>query len=165
MSLFQKEIQIDSKPRGFNLITNDILSKVEEIKEYRIGIMHLFIKHRSASLTINENADSTVREDMESYFNKFVPENEPYYKHTFEGSDEKDANIKLVNEINELKKLHFKGILTNEGFKKAKDTIDNNLAFVEPTTSKIIRLLQKRKSLVLGSAFILTLLVILSNLL
>ena len=94
MSWFQTEIQIDSKPRGFNLVTNEVLSKVEEIKEYRVGVIHLFIKHTSASLTINENADSTVRDDLESHFNVMVPENQSYYKHTFEGSDDMPAHIK-----------------------------------------------------------------------
>ena len=93
MSLYQKEITISGKSRGFNLITDEILSKID-ISDYKVGVLHLHIMHTSASLTINENADSTVREDMESYFNKFVPENEPYYKHTFEGSDDMPAHIK-----------------------------------------------------------------------
>ncbi len=93
MSWYQKEITISGKSRGFNLITDEILSKID-ISDYKVGVLHLHIMHTSASLTINENADSTVREDMESYFNKFVPENEPYYKHTFEGSDDMPAHIK-----------------------------------------------------------------------
>tara|TARA_Y100001960_G_scaffold252717_1_gene269925 strand:+ start:99 stop:524 length:426 start_codon:yes stop_codon:yes gene_type:complete len=93
MSWYQKEITISGKPRGFNLITDEILNNID-ISQYKIGIMHLHIMHTSASLTVNENADSTVREDMESYFNKFVPESEPYYKHTFEGSDDMPAHIK-----------------------------------------------------------------------
>ena len=93
MSWYQKEITISGKSRGFNLITDEILNNID-ISQYKIGIMHLHIMHTSASLTVNENADSTVREDMESYFNKFVPENEPYYKHTFEGPDDMPAHIK-----------------------------------------------------------------------
>tara|TARA_B100000029_G_C17252232_1_gene843183 strand:+ start:282 stop:707 length:426 start_codon:yes stop_codon:yes gene_type:complete len=93
MNWYQKEITISGKSRGFNLITDEILSKID-ISDYKVGVLHLHIMHTSASLTINENADSTVREDMESYFNKFVPENEPYYKHTFEGSDDMPAHIK-----------------------------------------------------------------------
>ena len=93
MSWHQTEITILGKPRGFNLITDEILNNID-ISEYKIGILHLHIMHTSASLIVNENADSTVREDMESYFNKFVPENEPYYKHTFEGSDDMPAHIK-----------------------------------------------------------------------
>ena len=93
MNWYQKEITISGKSRGFNLITDEILNNID-ISEYKVGVLHLHIMHTSASLTINENADSTVREDMESYFNKFVPENEPYYKHTFEGSDDMPAHIK-----------------------------------------------------------------------
>jgi len=93
MSWYQTEITISGKSRGFNLITDVILNNIN-ISEYKVGVLHLHIMHTSASLTINENADSTVREDMESYFNKFVPENEPYYKHTFEGSDDMPAHIK-----------------------------------------------------------------------
>ena len=93
MSWYQTEITISGKSRGFNLITDEILNNID-ISEYKIGVLHLHIMHTSASLTVNENADPTVREDMESYFNKFVPENEPYYKHTFEGPDDMPAHIK-----------------------------------------------------------------------
>jgi len=70
------------------------LRNTEGIKNIKIGILHLFIKHTSASLTINEDADPTVRADFESHFNQIVPENQPYYKHTFEGSDDMPAHIK-----------------------------------------------------------------------
>ena len=93
MGWFQKEISIIGKERGFNLITDEILNNID-ISDYKVGVLHLHIMHTSASLTVNENADTTVREDMESYFNKFVPENEPYYKHTFEGPDDIPAHIK-----------------------------------------------------------------------
>ena len=93
MGWFQKEISIIGKERGFNLITDEILNNID-ISDYKVGVLHLHIMHTSASLTVNENADTTVREDMESYFNKFVPENEPYYKHTFEGPDDMPAHIK-----------------------------------------------------------------------
>ena len=93
MGWFQKEISIIGKERGFNLITDEILNYID-ISDYKVGVLHLHIMHTSASLTVNENADPTVREDMESYFNKFVPENEPYYKHTFEGPDDMPAHIK-----------------------------------------------------------------------
>ena len=79
-------------PRGFHLITQDILTQLRELPED--GIFHLFIQHTSASLTINENADPTVREDFEQHFNKFVPENAPYYLHTLEGSDDMPAHLK-----------------------------------------------------------------------
>tara|TARA_Y100000590_G_C15578710_1_gene961486 strand:+ start:653 stop:1081 length:429 start_codon:yes stop_codon:yes gene_type:complete len=94
MSWYQKEIQINSFKRGFHIITDLIISEIPQISNYKIGRLDLFIKHSSASLAINENADPTVREDLESYFNKFVPENEPYYKHTMEGSDDMPAHIK-----------------------------------------------------------------------
>ncbi|MCA0153257.1 secondary thiamine-phosphate synthase enzyme YjbQ [Winogradskyella vincentii] len=94
MQTFQKEIQLSPKPRGFHLITNEVLAHLEEIQQIKIGILHLFIKHTSASLTINENADYTVREDFESHINKMVPENMPYYKHNYEGADDMPAHIK-----------------------------------------------------------------------
>ena len=96
MSWYQKNINIISNIRGFNLITSNIIESLPEISKYKIGKLDLFIKHTSASLTINENADPTVREDLESYFNKYIPENETYYKHTFEGSDDMPAHIKSV---------------------------------------------------------------------
>tara|TARA_B100000579_G_scaffold182382_1_gene148604 strand:- start:362 stop:790 length:429 start_codon:yes stop_codon:yes gene_type:complete len=96
MSWHQKNINIASNIRGFNLITDDIIESLPEISKYKIGKLDLFIKHTSASLTINENADPTVRQDLESYFNKYVPENEPYYKHTFEGKDDMPAHIKSI---------------------------------------------------------------------
>ena len=96
MSWYQKNIHIVSNMRGFNLITSHIIESIPEISKYKIGKLDLFIKHTSASLTINENADPTVREDLESYFNKYVPENEPYFKHTFEGADDMPAHIKSV---------------------------------------------------------------------
>ena len=92
----QKEILIYSEKRGFLLITEEIANQVPEISNYKIGLLYLFLKHTSASLTINENADSTVREDLEMYFNKFVPEKAPYYMHTFEGPDDMPAHIKSV---------------------------------------------------------------------
>jgi len=90
----QKSFSISSHSRGFHLITDDVLKNTEGIKNIKIGILHLFIKHTSASLTINEDADPTVRADFESHFNQIVPENQPYYKHTFEGSDDMPAHIK-----------------------------------------------------------------------
>ena len=84
MNWYQKEIILKSNKRGFYLITSKITEKVPEISKIKIGVMHLFINHTSASLTINENADPTVQEDLESHFNQSVPENAPYYKHTFE---------------------------------------------------------------------------------
>ena len=82
MKFHQKEIQLKPHKRGFQLITNEILNAIPEIRELKIGQMQVFIKHTSASLTINENADYTVRTDFESHFNKMIPENAPYYMHT-----------------------------------------------------------------------------------
>ncbi len=94
MMWYQKNIRLKARPRGFHLITNDILNAVDELQDYRIGLMNLFIQHTSASLTINENADPSVRQDFESYFNDAVPENQPYYIHTYEGSDDMPAHLK-----------------------------------------------------------------------
>ncbi|MBC3847849.1 YjbQ family protein [Winogradskyella echinorum] len=94
MKFFQKEIRLNPYPRGFHLITTQVLNNFPEINEISIGQLQVFIKHTSASLTINENADPTVRLDFESHINKIVPENEPYYKHTYEGSDDMPAHIK-----------------------------------------------------------------------
>jgi secondary thiamine-phosphate synthase enzyme len=96
VKLYQREIQILAKPRGFHIITEDVLKALPEIKEIRLGQLQVFIKHTSASLTINENADPTVRQDFESHFNFMVPENQSYYKHTYEGSDDMPAHIKAA---------------------------------------------------------------------
>ena len=94
MICFQKEIHISTKPRGFHLITDEVLSDFPELSQINKGIFQVFIKHTSASLTINENADSTVRTDFETHFNEMVPENQPYYFHTTEGSDDMPAHLK-----------------------------------------------------------------------
>ena len=90
----QKEISLNPRPRGFHLITNEIIQNLQEISDISIGTMEIFIKHTSASLTINEDADPTVRNDFESHFNQIVPENAPYYKHTIEGPDDMPAHLK-----------------------------------------------------------------------
>lgn len=94
MNFFQKELQIKPYPRGFHLITDIIIEGIPEIRDINIGQLQVFIKHTSASLTINENADYTVRTDFESHFNKMIPKNASYYKHTYEGSDDIPAHIK-----------------------------------------------------------------------
>ena len=94
MLFFQKEIKLTSFSRGFHLITDKIVRAIPELNDIKIGQLQVFIKHTSASLTVNENADYTVRTDFESHFNKMVPENAPYYKHTYEGSDDMPAHIK-----------------------------------------------------------------------
>ena len=88
--VFQEEIILDPFSRGFHIITNDIIDILPKIT----GIAHVFIKHTSASLTINENADPTVREDFETHFNKMVSEDETHFKHTIEGPDDMTSHIK-----------------------------------------------------------------------
>ena len=88
--VFQKEIILNSFPRGFHIVTNEIVDILPRIT----GIAHIFIKHTSASLTINENADPTVREDFETHFNKMVSEDETHFKHTIEGPDDMTSHIK-----------------------------------------------------------------------
>ena len=94
MTVIQKEITLRARNRGFHLITSEIASQVPELKTIRNGILHIFIKHTSASLTLNENADISVRSDFESYFNKIVPENAPYFEHDTEGPDDMPAHLK-----------------------------------------------------------------------
>lgn len=90
----QKEIRLKPRPRGFHLVTEELLHELPELRDFGIGMMNIFIMHTSASLTINENADPTVRKDFESFFNRAVPENEPYYLHQDEGSDDLPAHLK-----------------------------------------------------------------------
>ena len=94
MSWFQKEITLSPKPRGFHLITREIVRQLPELSKYRVGIAHIFICHTSASLTLNENVSPDVRDDFESSFNELVPENAPYYTHTIEGTDDMPAHVK-----------------------------------------------------------------------
>lgn len=90
----QKTLYLNAKKRGFHLITDEIEQQLPQLRDYSVGLLHLFIQHTSASLTLNENADPTVRTDMESHFNRYVPEDAPYYRHTYEGSDDMPAHIK-----------------------------------------------------------------------
>jgi secondary thiamine-phosphate synthase enzyme len=90
----QKTIHMPSFSRGFHLITDEIEQQLPQISQLDVGILHLFIQHTSASLTLNENADPTVRSDMEQHFNHHVPERAPYYRHTCEGDDDMPAHIK-----------------------------------------------------------------------
>lgn len=94
MFWFQTESKFRASGRGLYLITDELYSKVPEIRKLVVGTIHLFIKHTSASLTVNENADPTVREDFEAHLNHIVPEDMPYYKHTYEGPDDMPAHIK-----------------------------------------------------------------------
>jgi len=93
---FQKKISMQAKRRGFHLVTAELMQELPELRQVNIGLLHLFIQHTSASLAINENADPDVRIDMESYFSQAVAENEPYYRHVLEGSDDMPAHLKSV---------------------------------------------------------------------
>jgi secondary thiamine-phosphate synthase enzyme len=90
----QKEVQLDARPRGFHLVTRDVERAVPELRDIRAGIAHVFIKHTSASLTLNENASPDVRRDFESWFDSAVPEDAPHWTHTLEGADDMPAHIK-----------------------------------------------------------------------
>ncbi|CAL2094891.1 secondary thiamine-phosphate synthase enzyme YjbQ [Tenacibaculum sp. 190524A05c] len=94
MKFYQKEIVLPRFERGYHLITELLRKEMPEITSISIGQFQVFIKHTSASLTINENADPTVRMDFETHINKMIPENMPYYKHDYEGSDDMPAHIK-----------------------------------------------------------------------
>ncbi|MEZ0610289.1 secondary thiamine-phosphate synthase enzyme YjbQ [Fibrella sp. WM1] len=90
----QTTLRLPAYPRGFHLITEQVERALPALRDVRAGLLHVFIQHTSASLTINENADHTVRLDFEAHFNKMVPENAPYYKHDYEGSDDMPAHLK-----------------------------------------------------------------------
>ena len=90
----QKTFTLLEKPRGFHLITRDVTAAVPELRGVAVGLMHLFVHHTSASLTLNENASPEVRSDFERHFNVMVPEDAPYYRHTLEGPDDMPAHLK-----------------------------------------------------------------------
>jgi secondary thiamine-phosphate synthase enzyme len=90
----QREIRLDPRPRGFHLVTREVLSALPELGDVRAGLLHLFIRHTSASLTLNENASPDVRRDFEAHLNAAVPEDAPYWTHTLEGSDDMPAHVK-----------------------------------------------------------------------
>ncbi len=92
----QAKIVLQARPRGFHLVTGEIVAQLPKMKDIKCGLLHLFIQHTSASISINENADPTVRSDLEQHFNHFVPENQNYYQHDYEGSDDMPAHIKSV---------------------------------------------------------------------
>jgi secondary thiamine-phosphate synthase enzyme len=94
MKFIQEEIYVGPFERGFHLIDSQIIESIPGIREVSIGMFQVFIKHTSASLTLNENADPNVRQDFESHFDKMVPEDAPYYKHVSEGPDDMPAHIK-----------------------------------------------------------------------
>ncbi len=94
MAWTQKTFSLPPKPRGFHLITRDVSAQLPELRELKVGLLHLFIHHTSASLTLNENASADVRADFERHFNVLVPEDAPYYQHTLEDSDDMPAHLK-----------------------------------------------------------------------
>lgn len=90
----QHQIRLKPRQRGFHLITDEVLAQIPQLSEIRVGLLHVFLCHTSASLTINENADPSVRADFEQFFNRTVPQGESYYTHTYEGDDDLPAHIK-----------------------------------------------------------------------
>lgn len=96
MKIYQQPVALAPRRRGFHLITTEVLQALPQIAEIRTGMLQVFIQHTSASLTINENADPTVRVDFETYFSKAVPENDPDYEHNDEGPDDMPAHLKAA---------------------------------------------------------------------
>ena len=96
MMWLQREIVLDPRPRGFHLVTRELMAALPEVREVQVGLLHLLIQHTSASLALNENASPDVRRDFEAYFNATVPEDAPYWTHTLEGADDMPAHIKAA---------------------------------------------------------------------
>lgn len=96
MKFFQQTITLAQRKRGFHLITDEVINALPQLEQLSAGICHVFMQHTSASLTINENADPTVRKDFEMFFNKTVKENDPDYKHNYEGADDMPAHLKAA---------------------------------------------------------------------
>src|SRR5258708_31388486 len=94
MPWHQVEIRLEPRARGFHLVTGEIVAALPDLARFRVGVAHIYVKHTSASLTINENADPDVRADMERWFDRAVPEDAPYFVHTADGSDDMPAHLK-----------------------------------------------------------------------
>ena len=94
MTWLQRELRLEPRPRGFHLITDEVERAVPELERFEVGMAHVFIRHTSASLTLNENASSDVRRDFSSWFDDAVPEDAPYWTHTTEGPDDMPAHIR-----------------------------------------------------------------------
>jgi len=94
--MYQQSLQLKARSRGFHLITTEVIQALPQLNQIRVGMCQVFIQHTSASLTINENADPTVRKDFEMYFSKAVPENDPDYLHDDEGADDMPAHLKAA---------------------------------------------------------------------
>jgi secondary thiamine-phosphate synthase enzyme len=92
----QRPIRLSERPRGFHLVTDEVLAAVPELREFKVGLLHLLIQHTSASLALNENAAPEVRHDFETWFDRAVPEEAPYWTHTLEGADDMPAHIKAA---------------------------------------------------------------------
>ncbi|HVD41484.1 MAG TPA: secondary thiamine-phosphate synthase enzyme YjbQ [Solirubrobacterales bacterium] len=92
----QRPIRLAARPRGFHLITSEVVEDLPELREISVGLLHLLIQHTSASLALNEDASPDVRRDFESWFDRAVPEGAPYWTHTLEGADDMPAHIKAA---------------------------------------------------------------------
>jgi secondary thiamine-phosphate synthase enzyme len=92
----QRTVSLDARPRGFHLVTREVVDALPELSSVRVGLLHVFIRHTSASSTLNENASPDVRRDFESWFNEAVPERAPYWTHTLEGDDDMPAHVKTA---------------------------------------------------------------------
>ena len=92
----QREVRLEARARGFHLITRQIMGALPEVAQLRVGILHLLIRHTSASLALNENASPDVRRDFETWFNEAVPERASYWTHTLEGPDDMPAHVKAA---------------------------------------------------------------------
>jgi secondary thiamine-phosphate synthase enzyme len=90
----QREVRLDPRPRGFHLVTREVTGALPELRGVRAGLLHVFIRHTSASLTLNENASPDVRRDFETWFSDAVPDGAPYWTHTLEGADDMPAHVK-----------------------------------------------------------------------
>jgi secondary thiamine-phosphate synthase enzyme len=96
MAWLQRELRLRARPRGFHLLTEEIVRQLPELREMEVGLAYLFLQHTSAALALNENADPTVRGDMARYFDRLAPDNAPYFEHTSEGPDDMPAHLKAV---------------------------------------------------------------------
>jgi secondary thiamine-phosphate synthase enzyme len=94
MEWFQKVLNLKARPRGFHVVTREVVDQLPDLRQFEVGFLHLFIQHTSASLTINENVSPDVRGDLERHLNVMVPEDAPHYEHTLEGPDDMPAHIK-----------------------------------------------------------------------
>src|SRR5690349_9911133 len=94
MPWHQTQIRLRPRPRGFHLVTSELVGALPELARFKVGLAHFFIQHTSASLCVNENADPDVRADLARWFDRAVPENAPYFEHTAEGPDDMPAHVK-----------------------------------------------------------------------